>query len=424
MLSNAVLIVAVTFNAALALINAHIVALERTYVVLTEVAVYGAAAAIIFFRVDRRMMPWFLLALATVLLGFLLGLGNGAFNPKFPRDVLVIPVFVMLGMAQGRSSLVRPVLILQTIVFLTAALEAVRPDLYAETFQVLKYYVSTRDYSQNQFWNSESTLFISATRPGERFFGFIEMHRLSSIFLEPVSLGNYCVVVAILLISLWKDFGFWTRAYLIATTLLLLVGCDGRLAGASILIIMAVVPLFRWLPSRWSAFDLPLVLLASAVYVAIVQPTVGADNFGGRVAGSLDLLSQIDLAGFFGLDARLSDIAADSGISYFVLTQSVVGLAAVWLCICLVPNGRDGRSRLFVHSIALFIPLSLMVSYSFFSIKVAALMWFCYGRICCTESVDEATIGRETISRATARPWGTRSFARYSFRNFQHLARE
>jgi putative polymerase len=424
MLSDVVLIVAVTFNAALAVVNAHVFALERTYVVLTEIAVYGAAAAIIFFRADRRMLPWALLALATVLLGFLLGLGNGAFNPKFPRDVLVIPVFVMLGMAHGRSSLVRPVLILQTIVFLIAVVEAVRPDLYAEIFQVLKYYVSTRDFSQNQFWNSESTLFISATRPGDRFFGFVEMHRLSSIFLEPVSLGNYCVVVAILLISLWKDFGFWTRAYLIATTLLLLVGCDGRLAGASILIILVLAPFFRWFPSRWSAIDLPLVLLASAAYVAIVQPTVGADNFGGRVAGSLDLLSQIDVAGFFGLDARLSDIAADSGISYFILTQSVIGLAAIWLCICLVPDGRDDRSRLYVHSIALFIPLNLMVSYSFFSIKVAALMWFCYGRICCNESIDEAIIGRTIIDRETARPWGARSFARYSVRNFQHLARE
>jgi hypothetical protein len=34
---------------------------------------------------------------------------------------------------------------------------------------------------------------------------------------------------------------------------------------------------------------------------------------------------------------------------------------------------------MFVHAIAIFIPLNLLVSYSFFSIKVASSIWFLYG---------------------------------------------
>src|SRR5258708_1820592 len=148
-LSEMILIGAVLFNAILAIINGHVFALARPHVVLAELAIYAAAISLLFFNADRKMMPWFLLAFFVILLGLLLALGNGAFNAKYTRDVLVIPVFVMLGMTYDRTSLVRPLLILQTIVFLVAILEAVRPDAYAELFRILQYYINTRDFSQN-----------------------------------------------------------------------------------------------------------------------------------------------------------------------------------------------------------------------------------------------------------------------------------
>jgi putative polymerase len=380
-LPELIVIWAVSFNAILAVVNGHAFALERTHVVLAEVATYGAATTLIFFNADRRMMPWLLLALAIIALALLLGLGNGNFNAKYPRDVLVIPVFVMLGMTCHRGSLVRLLIVVQTVVFLVAILEAASPALYSELFRVLDYYINTRDFSQNQFWNTESTLFVSATRPGARFFSFINLHRLSSLFLEPVSLGNYCVVAAAMILTFWRDLAMWLRSYLVASTIMLLIGCDGRLAAISILIILAAAIVTKRISSRWSVFYLPLTLVASALFVVAATPEVGADNFGGRLAGSLMVLSQIDVLGFLGLDASSSAYAADSGISYFVLTQSVVGVVMIWVCICLLPDGNDYRSRAFVHSIALFIPLNLMISYSFFSIKVAAMMWFCYGFI-------------------------------------------
>jgi putative polymerase len=389
-LSEMVLIGAVLFNAILAIVNGHVLTLARTHVVLAELFIYAAALSLIFFNADRRMLPWFLLAWFIILIGLLLALGNGTFNAKYTRDVLVIPVFVMLGMIYDRANLVRPLLILQTIVFLVAVLEAVVPDAYSGLFRILQYYVNTRDFSQNQFWNTESTLFVSATRPGQRFFGFVELHRLSSIFLEPVSLGNYCVMAAVAVIAIWRDLTAWPKIYLVGSTFFLLVGCDGRLAAASILIILILIPIFKQIPSRWSFTYLPLVLMASAGFVWIFHNDATGDTFGGRLAGTMLLLSQMDLAGFLGFDALSSNMAADSGIAYFLLTQSVLGVALIWLCICLVPDGHDYRSRMYVHAIAVFIPLNLMVSYSFFSIKVAALIWFCYGHLYMKGSADEA----------------------------------
>jgi putative polymerase len=220
--------------------------------------------------------------------------------------------------------------------------------------------------------------------------------------LEPVSLGNYCVVISIAVIAFWKDLTAFARVYLIISTLCLLVGCDGRLAAASILIIVVLVPLLNQLPGRWSVIYLPLVLIASVGYVWVSNEDVTGDNFGGRLAGSLLLLSEMDLAGLFGLDAASSYVAADSGITYFLLTQSVIGVAVIWTCICLVPSGQDYRSRMYVHAICVFIPLNLMVSYSFFSIKVAALIWFCYGHIVMQSTLEEVGLESGGIYRLPA----------------------
>ena len=163
-----VLIGAVCFNAILSIINGHFVTLARAHVVLAEVAVYAGALAIILFRADRKMWPWFLLTLFIVLVGLLTSLGSGVLNAKYIRDVLAIPVFIMLGMTYRSKTFLQPFSILHTIVFLVAVLEVVSPDAYGELFRVLNYYVNTRDFTADSFWNTESTLFVSATRPGAR----------------------------------------------------------------------------------------------------------------------------------------------------------------------------------------------------------------------------------------------------------------
>jgi putative polymerase len=378
-LSELVLIFAVSFNAILSIINGHVVRLAQIHVILAELAVYAGALAVIFFKADRNMWPWFALTLFIVLMGLWISLGTGELNAKYIRDVLVIPVFIMLGMTCRSDSLLRPFYILHTIILLVAVLEIAWPDAYAEVFRIQDYYISTRDYSSGNFYNKESSLFVSATRPGERFFGIVDWHRLSSIFLEPVSLGNYCVIAAIVVIACWREIGIGARFYFIGSTLVLLVGSDGRLAAVSILIIVMAGFFVRNISSRWAVLYLPATLLLSAGYVWALDLKHTADDFSGRLAGSIDSLSHIDFFGLIGLNAGAAVTELDSGITYFILSQSLIGVSAIWLAICLVARGDIFPFRIYVHAIAMFIPLNLMVSYSFFSIKVAALIWFFYG---------------------------------------------
>ena len=60
--------VLILFSAVLAIVNGHVVALERIHVVAAEIAIYAAALSLVFSDTDRKMMPW--LALSCFYLDF------------------------------------------------------------------------------------------------------------------------------------------------------------------------------------------------------------------------------------------------------------------------------------------------------------------------------------------------------------------
>jgi hypothetical protein len=147
---------------------------------------------------------------------------------------------------------------------------------------------------------------------------------------------------------------------------------------------------------------LPIFLLLSAGYVWAFHVTDISDNFSGRVAGTIDALSRLDVSGLFGLNAKAAEDAADNGIVYFILSQSLPGVVVIWLLVFLLAPDQNSSSRIYVHAIAIFISLNLLVSYSFFSIKVASLIWFFYGYLYMKDLADEADFSgnRELISPA------------------------
>jgi putative polymerase len=151
------------------------------------------------------------------------------------------------------------------------------------------------------------------------------------------------------------------------------------LAAVSCATLVICAPIFPLLPRYSNLTFLPGVLFSSALAVGLLALRHSTDDFVGRLAGSIDLLGSLDLGAIFGLDPLLATKASDSGISYFVLTQSVIGVAIIWIFICLVPRYRTRSSVILIYSICTYITLNLLVSYSLFSIKTAAPMWFMYG---------------------------------------------
>ena len=381
-LSAGIIIAAIFFNAALAIVNAHFTALSELHVSLVEAAISGLAVAVIASNLRASMLPWAILLALSLLLHFALTLANGAFNPKFVRDAIDIPVFIALGMVYARGNIVRLFFYIQCVVFLVLLVELLFPDVYSSIFDVLSYYVNTRNFSLQDFWNQNSTLFISATRPDERFLlSFLDIHRASSVFLEPVSLGNYSIVATVFTLAFWREMSGAKRIFFTVTTLIILVGSDGRLAATTCIVLLLGCFIFPLLPRYSNVLYLPVFLLLSGIIVTWFGLQNSGDDFSGRLAGSIEFLTSLDITTLLGSHPERSAFGLDSGISYFIITQSVFGPAAIWLFVCLVPRYHDRRSTIFVHSICIYIAFNLLVSYSLFSIKTAALMWFVYGNL-------------------------------------------
>jgi putative polymerase len=71
----------------------------------------------------------------------------------------------------------------------------------------------------------------------------------------------------------------------------------------------------------------------------------------------------------------------DAGVAYLITTQSLPGLLLLWAYIGWGTREDTPEQVRFTHALSLYLALSMMVSYSFLSIKTAALLWFIQGTL-------------------------------------------
>jgi len=266
-------------------------------------------------------------------------------------------------------------------VLVVMALEWLNVDGYADLFRIKDYYINTRGYAAEEFTNAESQLYISADRPEERVFSFVQVHRLSSVFLEPVSLGNYCIIITAFIAAYRHRMSTMAFLFLASSNIAVLVGCDGRLAVLCTLLIMGISLVAAWLPRRAHFLYLPGALAVAAILVDLFDLRSGADTFVGRIAYTVDLLARLRVDDLLGVSAELLPLSVDSGVTYIILTQSLFGLALLWCGIVGLSNDRTRAEVIYGHALTLYLALSMLVSYAFLSIKTASLLWFLLGAL-------------------------------------------
>lgn len=404
---RAILYAATLFNAVLALVNANVASLNSGTVIACEALLTVCALMLGIDGHQPDKTKWLLLAVFIVALDIVLGLGSGGFDPKFVRDVLIIPVFVLLGLSSRDGDLLRCLTVLQCIVLAVMLFEAVSPEVFGRVFNVMGYYINTRGFQAESFWNGDSDLFVSATRPGERFlFASLGIHRLSSVFLEPVSLGNYCVLSAMIVAVLWERLTVAQRLFFCITDAMILVGCDGRFATVSIAVLIALRVVAPTLPRYSHWLYLPGVLGLAGLWVSVFAISPLGDDFPSRTAGSIAVLSHITPAGLLGFMGPASYGVMDSGIAYLLYSQSLCGVALIWSAVALFMPQEHRLARAMAHLTGLYLTLNLLISYSVFSIKTAALLWFAYGHLArhAAACARSTVASRHDVSRPPAWP--------------------
>lgn len=391
-----ILIACVTFNAWLAVVNAHAAALNAAAVAACQAALFGAAIVVAAVSRPRGGAKWVALLWLAALGFLLLTMFRGRLELRYFSDIASIFAFILLGLSIGDRALARTLLLLQALLVGFALWELLDPAGYGALFRVQNYYVNTRGFSGDDFWAAQE-LFLSSERPTGRLLlpgsGF---HRGSSLFLEPVSLGNWTIVVTLALGALRPVLGqraFWL---LVAGNAVLLFACDGRLAILINLILIANWWLAPRVPAWLPVLYLPLAFLLLLASLKLGLLETHGDTLAGRLRYGLEYLLALDVPTMLGLYAGSIVVGADSGWSYFIATQSLVALIAVWLALTIPPARTSPATRRTISGMALFVSLSLPVSYSIFSIKTAAMLWALYG---CTLRRDRDGAPDDALTR-------------------------
>jgi putative polymerase len=394
----------VLFNLGLCFVNSSVVGISALHVIAAVAVILAAAFLLPFSRGARAPGRMDLLLILLFGTWLLLSILRQNADPKYFRDVAIIPLFILLGMAScNGEGLHRRLFWLHIVILGFALWEAFAVTSFVRVFSIADYFASTRG-SNTLAWSVDSGLFLSSVRPEERFlFADLPIHRLSSVFLEPVSLGNYVVIATIWLAGFWKQIPAWMRFPAVLATLLLLAGSDSRMATVTCLAILLALPFKRFIFPLAPALTAPLVIAAMALVAWALDLKSGLDDFGGRIAHAVEVLGAFRLEDYAGLSLAQLEGSEDAGFAYIILTQSLVVAAILWACL-FVRKLQSADSR-YVHlAIALYVALNLTVSWSLFSIKTAAIVWVLLGRSIRDDREGAAVDAPAPLAAAAAPP--------------------
>jgi putative polymerase len=393
---------AATFNMVLCFISTRSgLHISNAVVILFELMILGAGLFAARSRITERAVR--ITGVTTMLL---IGLKfvNPGLDLKILHDLGIMYIFYELGMLASAQEGNRTLWIVMAIVLPIGLFELLLPGQFGTMFDVWSYYVDKGVISQTTVNYSNTTLFISGNRGSamsRTFFpSLFGSHRVSSIFLEPVSMGNFSVIVFAWCLST-RIGKLWSRILLVALGAFCFVLGDSRFASACWLVMLALrmMPLHR---SRFVVFCLPLlVMLALLVNGSLhelpgVVPSIMGDNFAGRLLFSGRLLDYWNLQQWLALSPS-PVYTADTGYAY-VINNLSLPLALFFLGVFAFLKPRTPEAASMKAMIAVYMAASLCIGANMFTIKTAALCWFLYGTANAV-SADGSSAIRTFLSR-------------------------
>jgi len=368
----AIVIGAMVFNFALAFVNTRVMGISESHVMLVEIVLLGTGLVL---AVDRRVDLYVVLALFFAYMALIMAL-RPELDLKALRDGLIPICFYFLGRGmRDIRSVDRLVLLCAGIVIAIGAFEYFLLDTFVSFVNINDYYVARGTISPGDNFHEDSALFISGIRPeGRNFFPFLGEHRVSSVFLEPVSTGNFGAFLAMWALFRKDMAGRWA---LFAAAGIVIVMADARfgmfvtLAVASVVLVYRVVPRVIW----WCV---PVMIaLALVLYGMWTSQLSWQDNLGGRWFHAARLFLKLDLPAVFGVSSY-GGFLADNGYAATLHQFGLIGVLGLWTAFIFVPV-RSWDAWRFRALVVTYICLLMIVSNSLYSIKTAALLWLCVG---------------------------------------------
>lgn len=375
---TAILIASVVYQAVLAFAHTHFYRASALAVAAAEFAIYLACVFVLAKRIRLEFVAIVALVLAYL---FLLSIFRNALEFKGFRDVVIPLLFFWLGRHVADIGYADRVLkLLVGVVLIFGFFELFFLDRYTRLLDIFSYYVSTGTVTISTNFIRDSALNLNGLRPegiGRTIFpSLLGSHRVSSVFLEPVSLGNFSVIVAAWGLSKPRT-EYKQMLFFLLSAIALIALSDSRYG---LIVVTALIVMRFTVTGRLNvaAIILPFVSIAVLVLIGLFFEGKIADNVMGRLFWTGNTLLSFDVEKIMGIKGF--DIPyGDMGYAYLLSRWGVLLCIALWAALWMVKM-KDERGERFRAYAALYISLILTVSgTSFFALKTAGLLWFLVG---------------------------------------------
>jgi len=375
-------LMAVLYNCCLCFANTVLFTISPAVVISAEVILIGSALTLVWYRSFR--LNAILVALAAYF--YTVMMIRSQFDPKILRDVLIPIAFFFLGYHFGTLRVADRLVTLLLIVALADALfEWLAPTAYAHYFDVARYYIErgTTGQEEHQFFGG---FFNSARFQNRTLLPVLGDHRVSGIFLEAPSVGNFGGIVFAWILLRPKR--LWSFMLKTIAVVMIVVLADARFGLYFCIFVAAVYPLSRFIPRALLLMGPFVAMIALVTYAIAEGPQVFDNDMVGRFLYAGQILSKIYAPQVFGLGASdistgtsfASDPVNDSAYTYVLVEIGIVGAAALWALFIYSPVANKDAWR-FKIVVAFYYILVLTIAASAFTIKTAALLWFLYGTL-------------------------------------------
>ena len=376
----ALVVLAVTYNALLAIVNAHIMTMSFGSVAAFEIGIIAMGFLYLLYRgIEVRDSREMAFLYAFMVVAVYISMMNSTFFIESLRNVLVIVLFVMLGRRLTFKHLRMSVVVVSVLIALILLIEMIQISLYVDIFEPAKYFADTRGIKVREY-NTLGIYHAALGFEGRFDYGLYNGPRTSSLYLEQVSLSNFAIVLSIFLLAFWNRLGTNTKLFFILLILTILITSRSRSALGIIALNVMIFFMVRGIPKQ-----LPWIIFPASIIVAIVgymiYPTTQIeDTFMGRLSHSGHLLLNFRPEDLFGLDIGAIKSFADSGLAYTIGSMTVFGSLLVWLYMSTMLKGISHQQVLLMMLVNVYFFATLTVSgNSVFSIKTAAILWLMVG---------------------------------------------
>lgn len=378
-----IIVASISYQALLCFINSVFTPVSRPLLGMAEAVIMLMCLPLL----ARRLLPGVLwLGATAAAMLCLLWLINQQITIKAFRDLAIPLCFFWLGCNIGQLALADRALKIAIWVILAMGLfELLFLDFYTQWFDIFNYYVNVGALNPSaDFFMREDRLLGNGMRPegiGRTLLPqLLGPHRVSSVFLEPIALGNFATLCAAW--GLCRPQQEWrSGVFFVLAAIVMMVLCDSRFA----LMTVSTLILLR-LFVRGALLNLcvlaPFAAVTALLCIGILIPSehgemMVSDDLRGRLSYSGWSLLEFDLPQLFGVGH--SDSYFDEGYAHSIASFGLPLIMLLWFSFWLLPFNTE-RGQSFRAMVSIYIALILCISgTSFFAFKTAGLLWFLVG---------------------------------------------